>query len=71
MGVVRTVVTSMPKAASTEKTYRLDPAPSEPTPKPTAAPGAAMVSVNLAQLLAELEAESRRIIGPSAPPSRG
>jgi len=70
MVVVRTVVTSLPKTASTEKTYRIDPAPSEPTAKPTVPAGASMLSVNLTQLLADLEAESRRVIGPSTPPPR-
>ena len=69
MVVVRTVVTALPQTASTEKTYRIDPAPSEPTARPTTH-GAAMMSVNLAQLLADLEAESRRVIGPSTPPPR-
>jgi hypothetical protein len=70
MVVVRTVVTALPQTSSTEKTYRIDPAPSEPTARPTTTHGAAMVSVNLAQLLADLEAESRRVIGPSTPPPR-
>ena len=70
MVVVRTVVTALPQTASTEKTYRIDPAPSEPTARPTTTHGAAMMSVNLAQLLADLEAESRRVIGPSTPPPR-
>lgn len=70
MVVVRTVVTGLPKTASSEKTYRIDPAPIEPMCKPVASPGAATVTVNLARLLADLEAESRRVIGPTTPPPR-
>lgn len=82
MPVVRTVVTSLPQTASTEKTYRIDPAPEAPAQLSgaqaatgRAAParskvilGQTLLSVNLSQLLADLEAESRRIIGPTAPP---
>lgn len=82
MPVVRTVVTSLPHVASTEKTYRIDPAPEAPaqasaglpaTGRPTTARskvilGQTLLSVNLSQLLSDLEAESRRIIGPTAPP---
>ncbi|MCE9607417.1 MAG: hypothetical protein K8U03_21230 [Planctomycetia bacterium] len=74
MGVVRTVVTALPQVASAEKIYRVDAGPGEPTAKPAAAAthravlGATVVSVDLQQLLADLDAESRRLIGPSTPP---
>lgn len=80
MAVVRTVVTSLPKTTAKDKTYRIDPAPEAPSGpsetgeareavvKPAVVLGTSILTVDLVRLLADLDAESRRLIGPSAPP---